>query len=359
MKVDLYWGKDSNKMFGMNRCKIELLKGLPDNINKQKITYTPKNRILNYIDLLTYAPLSTIQKRRKGAIAHILSQSEAHILNLFTFKKSVVLCFDIIPYIFNYASKASRIKARFSYKGMCKADHITAISQFTKDEIIKHLKYPAEKITVAYIGVDHDKYKPIKDTQKIKEKYKLNANKQYLFYIGNEEPRMNIETILLAIKELKVKYPNIHFLKVGSPNFPRMREKLQKQIRELGIQDNVSFLGYVPEKDLPLLYNAADINVYMCEYAGFGLPPLEGMACGTPTITTNKSSLTEVAGNGAITLEPKDYKALAQAIEKILEYKEFREDLIQKGIDQAKKFTWVNFVNKHIEVYNKLNEQTA
>jgi glycosyltransferase involved in cell wall biosynthesis len=354
MKVDFYWGRDSSKMFGVNRLKIELFKGLPKEINKKKISYNPKNRIINFFDLFTFTPFTTWQKRRKSAITQVLCQSEGHILHFFKFRKSVVLCADIIPILSKYGNTPQRIKAWIAYKGMIKADHITAISQFTKDEIIKHLGYPKEKITVTYIGVDHEKYKPINDVERVRKKYNLDKKKKYIIFVGNEEPRMNIETILRAMTILKEKYPELIFLKGGESNFRGMREKLVKSIKEKGLQSQVRFLGYIPEEDMPSLLNISEVSVYMCSYAGFGLPPLEAMACGTATITTNVSSLKEITGEGAITIGPKDHKELAIQIEKLFEDKKFKENLVKKGIKQSKKFTWKHFVDKHIEVYKSL-----
>ena len=240
---------------------------------------------------------------------------------------------------------------------MCKADHIIAISQFTKDEIVKHLKYPKEKITVAHIGVDHNIYKPIKDLKKIREKYNLPKENNYLIYVGNEEPRMNLLTLLKAFKLAQREIPNLKLIKVGKSNYPEMRKKLNRIIKKLNLQKDIIFTNYVPEQDLSYLYNIADISIYLCSYAGFGLPPLESMACGTPTITSNKSSLPEVIGNGGITIDEKDFKKLSKEITKIIKDKKYSKELSKKGIKQSKKFTWKNFVNKNLEIISELSNK--
>ncbi|MBT3324111.1 glycosyltransferase family 4 protein [archaeon] len=357
MKLDLYFGRHTKEIFGMNRCKLELLQGLPKDINKKIISYKPKNRILNFLDFLTYAPLSVIKKRRNNSISYILSQADAHILNFFRFKKSIVLCYDIIPLVLPYGTKFQKLKAKFAYRGMCKADHIIAISQFTKDEIVKHLNYPKERITVAHIGVDHNLYKPIKDLKEIKKKYNLSDKNKYLIYVGNEEPRMNLLTLLKALKLAQKEIPNLKLIKVGKSNYPEMREKLNRYIKKLNLEKDIIFTNYVPEQDMPYLYNIADISIYLCSYAGFGLPPLESMTCGTPTITSNRSSLPEVIGKGGITLDEKDYKELSKEIIKIIKDKKYSEELSKKGIKQSKKFTWENFVNKNLEIISLLSNK--
>ena len=352
MKVDLYFGVDTDKIFGMNRCKLELWKGL--NLDKKKIAYKPKNRILNFFDFLTYMPYITFKERRKDAIAHILSQSESHVLNFFKFKKSVVLAYDIIPLTLGYVSYPSLLKSKLAYRGMKKADHIIAISQFTKDELVKHLQIPEDKITVAYIGVNHDKYKPIEHLTSTRNKYNLSKENKYLIYVGNEEPRMNLDTLLKAFKQAKEKIPNLKLIKVGGANFPKMRGKLKEEIKKLQLQDEIIFTGYVPEDDLPLLYNVADIAVYLCNYAGFGLPPAESMACGTPTIGAKASSIVEVIQDGGLMLDPRDPEEISKAIVKILKEPKYSEELSKNGIRQAKKFTWEHFIQTTKEVYKKL-----
>ncbi|MDP3918534.1 MAG: glycosyltransferase family 1 protein [Nanoarchaeota archaeon] len=341
-------------MFGINRCKIELLNRLSSDVDKIKIDYNPKNRILNFLDFLTYAPFSTLKNRRKDAIAHILSHSEAHLLYFLKFKKSVVTCYDITPFLYDYGNPLSRRKVRWSFKAMTKADHIISISQFTKDEIVKYFDYPAENITVATIGVDLDTYKPLTDLEETRKKFNLFQDNKYIIYVGNEEPRMNVDVIVKALKELKEKHPTLKFLKVGEPNMAGARDKLLDQIKTLGLEDDIIFTGYVSEFDMPRLYNLADVSVYICSYTGFGLPPLEGMACGTPTITSNAATLPEIAGEGAITIPPTDHIALTEAIDKLLTNKEFAKELSEKGKLQASKFTWDNWVKTTEEVYKTL-----
>tara|TARA_Y100000310_G_C20696429_1_gene826067 strand:- start:4733 stop:5788 length:1056 start_codon:yes stop_codon:yes gene_type:complete len=351
MKVDLYFGKRSSKIFGTNRVKIELYKGLPKEINKKAISYTTKNKYLNYFDFLTLAPLSTLKKKRKKAITHILSQSEAHLLHFFRFKKSVVLCYDIMPLLLPYTSSYARWKAMISYTGMRKANHIIVNAKSVKEEIVKHLKYPSSRITVAPLGVDK-RYKPIKNLKAIREKYNLNKKDKYLIYVGNEEPRMNIDTILKALKLSKNK--NLKLIKVGLDNYPGMREKTLKLVKKLNLEKDIIFTGYVPEEDLPYLYNIADIAIYIPSIAGFGLPPLESMACGTPTIGSNRSCIPEVIEKAGLLVNPRDPESLAENIKLILSNKQLAKDLSKKGQEQAKKFTWEKFIEQTVQVYKNL-----
>lgn len=141
-------------------------------------------------------------------------------------------------------------------------------------------------------------------------------------------------------------------LKIGNPQWPKAREKLEKLIKELNLKEDVIFLGYVPTEELPKFYNAADLFVYPSLYAGFGLPPLEAMACGTPVITSNLSSLPEVVGNAGIMINPYDKNQLVKAMYKVLTDKNLRENLIKKGLERAKIFNWEKAARETLRVYS-------
>ena len=122
----------------------------------------------------------------------------------------------------------------------------------------------------------------------------------------------------------------------------------------MGLQNDVIFIGYVPEEELPKWYNASDLLVYPCLYAGFGLPPLEAMACGTPVITSNTSSLPEVVDDAGIMIDPTDVNSMTQNMYEILTNRGLQTDLIKKGLKRAQTFTWDNAADETIEVYDML-----
>jgi glycosyltransferase involved in cell wall biosynthesis len=355
MQIDLLWGPESKKMFGINRCKVELLNKIENKVDLKKISYSPKNRILNFLDFLTYTPFNTLIKGRKNAVKHILSHSEAHQLFFLPLKRSVVTCYDITPYLYKYGNPISRLKVIASFYAMKKAKRIITISDFTKREYVKHFGYPEEKITVATIGVNHDKYYPIKDKtklEKIRTKYGLNSANLHIIYVGNEEPRMNIDIMFKGFAIARKQFPNLKFIKGGDSNIPGQREKLIQLAKKLDIEKDIIWTGYITEQDLPILYNLANINLYLVSYAGFGLSALEGMACGTPTISSNVASMPELVGDGGIQIAPKDIDQLASTIIKILSNSKLNKELSRKGVKQAQNFTWENWAEKTIEAYH-------
>ena len=161
--------------------------------------------------------------------------------------------------------------------------------------------------------------------------------------------------MLKAIAKLKKKLPGIKLLKIGDPQSYGARKQLLNTIREMGLQNDVIFLGYVSEEELPKWYNASDLLVYPCLYAGFGLPPLEAMACGTPVITSNTSSLPEVVDDAGIMVDPNDDNALELNMYNVLTQDDLTQKLAEKGLKRSKIFTWDNAAKQTQEVYNSIS----
>ncbi len=238
-------------------------------------------------------------------------------------------------------------------RGLKKADRIITISEYSKSEIIKHVGYPEDQINIASPAVDHSSYY-VKRDREIVKKLGISENEKVILYVGSEQPRKNVPFLLEAISELKKRLPDIKLLKIGTPQVPGVREKLLKLTETLGIEKEVIFVGYVSEKDLTKYYNAADLFVFPSLYEGFGLPPLEAMACGTPVITSNLTSLPEVVGDSAFTIDPYDVNAFAEAMYNLLTDEKLREKMVNKGLKRAHLFNWEKSAEETFKVYNQL-----
>ena len=234
--------------------------------------------------------------------------------------------------------------------------HIITISECTKNELINHLKIDERDIIVIYEAVEHEKYKPMAKDRKILEKYGFPADKKAILYVGSEESRKNLTILIKAFYKLKKKNKDIRLIKVGNPMWNRGREKLLKLIGELNLQNDIIFTGYVPEGDLPRIYNAADLFVFPSLYeGGFGLPILEAMACGCPVITSNIPQLVETVGSDTgIMIDPYDVDGLARAMYEVLTNDGLREDMIKRGLERAKMFSWEKSARKTLEVYEEV-----
>ena len=207
--------------------------------------------------------------------------------------------------------------------------HIIADSMSTKEDLIKIYQLNSARIDVIYPGIEAQ-FQPVlkQDIERVKIKYKLPD--QFVLSVGTQEPRKNLARLQEAMNELK-----IPLVLVGRH----------------GWGAHTQTLGYVPDEDLPALYSAARVFAYPSLYEGFGFPVLEAMACGTPVVTSNVSSLPEIAGGAAILVDPTDPLQIADGIKQALTD---RQQLIKLGIAQAKRFSWANTAQQVLEVYEKV-----
>lgn len=237
-----------------------------------------------------------------------------------------------------------------------RADKIITDSEFSKREVIKYHHISEHKIVVMPLGVDfkryHNRYS-LDCVENIKQKY--NIDSQYFLYLGTLEPRKNIENIIIAYSKCINKNKQILFPKLviaGRKGW--MFESIFQKVTELKLEKKVIFTGYVEDNDTAILMQGAEIFIFPSIYEGFGLPPLEAMACGTPVITSNVSSLPEVVGNAAITVNPFSTNEISDAIEYISLNENIKKELSEKGLQQAQKFTWENSANILLSVYKEL-----
>lgn len=317
------------------------------NLELNIIEYIPARvKIAKIINKLLKFPYRVKKRIKRENITHITSEDLAYLLNFIKLKKTIITCHDLSRWVYYKKS----LFWRFNIRGLKKADRIITVSEFSKNEIAKHLGYPEDKISVINDAVDHNHYYQKRDKEILK-KYNIPLNSEIILYVGSEQPRQNISFLIKGFAELKKILPGAKLLKIGNPQWPKAREKLKKLIRELNLKEDVVFLGYVRQEELPKFYNAADLFVYPALYAGFGLPPLEAMACGTPVITSNISSFPEVVGDAGIMINPFNIPELTQAMLEILTEENLRENLIKKGLARAKMFSWEKAAKETLRVY--------
>ncbi len=230
------------------------------------------------------------------------------------------------------------------------ADKIVAISKNTKKELVSFLKIPKEKIKVIYLGVSKN-YRTIKNKavlKKIQKKYCL--DRPFIFYSGSISPRKNLKRLILSFEKIKNKF-NLDLVITGNKAWNNKEE--EQMIKE---NPRIKVLGCIPQRDLIHLYNLAEVYLYISLYEGFGLPILEAQACGCPVITSNISSMPEVAEKGALLVNPYSVNEIARAMKKVLENKKLRKKLINEGYKNVKRFSWKKCAKETLkickEVYN-------
>ena len=232
-----------------------------------------------------------------------------------------------------------------------KARKIIVPSLSVKKELEEQLGVPQEKIAVIHEGVGEE-FIIISDQvklAKIKQKYGLPD--KYILYVGTLEPRKNVEKLIEGFNSARKNMEGYKLIIVGKRGW--QDQTIFNKVTALKLENEVVFLGYVPDEDLPALYNLAQAFVYPSLYEGFGLPVLEAMACGTPVITSNLSSLPEVAGEAGILIDPMNIEAIAEALQKVIAQKGLGADLRAKGLDRAKAFSWKVCAEKTLKVYQE------
>lgn len=237
------------------------------------------------------------------------------------------------------------------------ADKIITVSNFSKDEIINLFNVDGDRIAVVPNGVDFNLFKPNYDEAKINEiknKYKIGA--PYFLYLGTLEPRKNLIRLISAYNNyIKLTASSTLLVLVGQKGW--MYDEIFEKVREFKLEKKVIFTGYVEDYEAPLLINGAIAFCFPSLYEGFGMPPLEAMACGVPVLTSNVSSLPEVVGDAAILVNPYSEEEITSGLIKLSNDEKLRKELSKKGLKQAKRFSWDNAAtilnNIYKELYNE------
>ncbi len=232
-----------------------------------------------------------------------------------------------------------------------KADKIIAVSKSTKDDLIKTYGIRPEKIKVIYSGIRLGSGIWDLGSGILKVKKKYNLPKKYILYLGTLEPRKNIIGLIKAFEILNTKYKILnteyHLVIAGSKGW--LYNDIFKIAKNSLVKNNIIFTGFIENKDKYVLYSLADLFVYPSFYEGFGFPPLEAMAYGTPVITSNFSSLPEAVGGAAIMINPYNLDELAKSMKMVLSDEHLQNNLIKKGFEQIKKFSWQRCAEETLE----------
>lgn len=264
-------------------------------------------------------------------------------ITLFKSKK-IFIIHDLMVYLYpNNYSLLLRLYLKKFFSEIYKADHVIAVSEATKKDIVKILGVPPAKISVIYNGVEKKEINNDALSIRIKS---LFSNK-YLFYVGDFRENKNIISAVKGYAEYitKNRDENLYFYIVGN-NKGKTYENINKYVIDNGLEDKVIFLGYVSETEKVLLYKNALAFLFVSYYEGFGVPIIEAMLYKTPVITSNCSSMKEIATeNSAILVNPNNIQDIAYAIEKVQDIST-REALIKNGIMVSKKYTWENSYNQ-------------
>ena len=234
------------------------------------------------------------------------------------------------------------------------ADRIIADSEYTKADILRFYSISEEKVDVVYLGVEEGlRPKEPTETQALLERYGISS--PYLLHVGRIEKKKNLCRTLEAFAGIKKRLNDpIQIVLAGSPG--PGGEEVFEVIERLNLKEDVRLVGYARQEDLPQLYAGAMLFLFPSLYEGFGMPILEAMACGTPVLTSNVTSLPEVAGDAALQVDPLNVESIAQGILRLVEDPQLRERYIRKGFERIKEFTWEKTARETLAVYRKTLE---
>ncbi len=317
-------------------------------------------------------PLAAADNTLRGyvdfrAIVRRLQCDVVHIPHLFWMPRAlgcpyVLTVHDLLEHMYGskeFSSVRRSVHFYLTRRVLRGAARVLAVSQFTRNEIQKLLAIPDDRIEVVYNAIDErflHGHAGDADRELIAQRYQVNY--PFLLYAGAIRPHKNVVRIIEAFSALKSElakenqFRDLKLIIIGDDlsSHPRLR----RTVISGGVQNDVRFLGFVPIEVLRIFYDVAKIFVFPSLYEGFGLPPLEAMAHGTPVVTSNTSSLPEVAGNAALLVNPENVFEIRRALQRALLDTEVRESMKQRGYEQAQRFSWTTSVSRILEIYREV-----
>jgi glycosyltransferase involved in cell wall biosynthesis len=235
---------------------------------------------------------------------------------------------------------------------LSKAERIVVDSRSTENDVKKFYPQQAEKVKVIYPGVESQFFpRSQKEVERVLDKYQLDF--KYFFFLGTLEPRKNIVRLIEAFIKLKRERNVEHRLVISGRKGWLYKEILEK-IQQSSFSQDIIFTDFVDDEDLPYLFSGAEMFLYPSLYEGFGLPVLEAMACGTPVIASNLSSLPEITGEAGILVDPLNVEEIALAMERLSGNRKLQEELQKRGLERAKLFSWEKVAQETSELYKEM-----
>jgi len=295
-----------------------------------------------------------VARRQQGDLNHILDHSYAHLLEVLDPQRTLVTCHDIAPLVENPGGWGlSYYLWQRAWRALPRAAHIITASQFTRRELLRHLKdYPPDKITPVGYGVSSEfSGVPLAETIAALRQTVADAGQPLIVHVGSCLPRKNIETLIRAVAELRDL--KVIWAQVGG-HFSLDQRRL---IRSLGLADSIVQLPAAKGLSLCAWYRAADVLVFPSLYEGFGLPVIEAMAAGVPVVCARAAALPEVAGEAAVLVAPRDSVGLAAAIREVLTNSTLRQELIERGRVHSRLFTWEATARRTWAVYHQVYQE--
>jgi len=321
--------------------------------NVKLVKYNYPNKVLNYL----FFKFFNYPKIDKELEVDVFFMPHINFIGKSTASKSLITIHDLsflkYPEFFswrkNFWHKMINVK-----KLIKRFDTIIAVSENTKRDIVKLCGVDENKIKVIYPGLGSEFINIKITSDKLADvRTKYNLPDKYILYLGTVEPRKNVDGVIKAYNELRVKNLELRDYKLviaGGKGWKS--DNVYKEWEKSEFKNDIKFLGYIDNKDKVYLYNLAGAFIYPSFYEGFGFPPLEAMASGVPVVCSYAASLSEVTGDAALMVDPYNINDIARALKEILTGEDLKNKLVERGLKQAKKFNWENTAKEYLEIFN-------
>ncbi len=371
--MDKYYSGVSNYTFNLlkqilifdneNKYKLfynsfhQIKERLPEfkQVNAEIIGWNYPNKLLNYFCFKLFNQPKIDVKLG----VDLFFMPHINLISLSGKKKSVLTVHDLSflrqPEFFNLRKNIWHSLVNVK-KLLSRFDKIIAVSENTKNDIMNLCQINENKIKVIYSGID-EKYKkiPADSPEMEKEKIKYNLPEKFILFLGNLEPRKNVSGIIMAYDKLRSDNSNLSPFKLIIAGQSGWKSKNIFNIyKKAKFREDIKFINYVSDEDKVYLYNLASVFIFPSFYEGFGFPPLEAMASGTPVVASFTSSLPEILGDAALLVDPYNIADISQAMAKILTSDKIKSSLIKKGLAQASQFRWDNCAKEYLAVFRAL-----
>jgi glycosyltransferase involved in cell wall biosynthesis len=330
-------------------ARFEQLGPLPENFHSLPLQ-NPETSFSNYLEM------HRVVNAQEVDVIHVPHTFWRPVISKAPF---VITVHDLLDYMYRARTSNSLRRSIHSYmtrQVMHHAARIFAVSNFTKRDVARYFNVPPSKIEVVYNALDETflrGHSTAAEQEMIRGRYQVNS--PFLLYTGRISPHKNVARIIEAFSALKGElakdgtYPDLKLIVIGDE--VSKNPDIRRAVIRSGVHHDVRFLGYVPIDVLRIFFDMAKVFVFPSLYEGFGLPPLEAMAHGTPVVASNTSSLPEVVGNAAVMVNPENVFEISRALQRVLTDQGLRERMKAAGLEQAQRFSWVTSVRRMLEVY--------
>ncbi|MFB0519465.1 MAG: glycosyltransferase family 4 protein [Acidobacteriota bacterium] len=282
--------------------------------------------------------------------------SPHYVLPLLTSCQAIVTIHDVIHLLFpeNLPRKGAYYYARFMMgRALAKAEKVVAVSHHSGADIQRLFPRYASRVEVIHNGIDPRFFRQPGEDELLRAKGGFQIDYPFILFVGNLKPHKNLTNLLKAFALLRGRRERGLKLVVAGGERDKSAQ-IREIIDRLSLGAEVRFLGYVNKEELCCLYHLAELFAFPSFYEGFGLPPLEAMACGTPVLSSNLSSLPEVLGDAAFMVNPHQVEEIAEGMQQLMENRPLREELIRRGAQQAKRYSWEESARRYLALFTQI-----